>query len=310
MVNSKVLGRLKFRENKKWYFIVILGVVLFLLFFFTGFLQKNGVDSRDLNRWNYSNGVIEGAEAFNLLGDNHTCWVLIHSYAATPIEMKELAHEIYDEFSDSVYVIRLEGHGEVPSKLYNLSLDDWYLQVSNIYEDVSSECENVNVVGSSFGGALSIRLAEDYDFKSLFVVNGYLAPTYKWYTVFNLNFYLDIFTPVLHYSKKVKSARINDPEGLKNHVAYLNFVFSSVRDSRNFLADTYINISSVNENLLIQHSTGDSVADPNPVEDFFNMASSNSKEMVWFEKSDHVILSDYDSEEAIKNIIEFEKKNR
>jgi len=277
---------------------------------FTGFLRGDEVSSRDLVYWNYFDGVIEGANAFEVAGNNDTCWILIHSYAATPLEMKGLALAISEEFGDRVLAVRLAGHGEVPGNLYGLSMEDWYSQVSGDFERVVLECGDVNIVGSSFGGALSLRLAEDYDFKNLYVINGYIFPTYEWYYIFSPNFYLDIFSSVLHYSKKGDVAKINDPEGLGSHIAYRNFVFSPVKDSRDFLDGVYGNLSLIEEGFLIQYSSGDRVAEPGVALEVFERVGSESKEFVLFERSNHVILADYDAGDAIENVLAFERRNR
>jgi carboxylesterase len=285
-------------------------IIFVLLLVFTGFLQAAAVDDRDLAYWNYSDGLIDGASAFEIPGTNETCWILIHGYAATPLEMRELADVIGDEFGDRVVVVRLVGHGKVPSELRDLSLDDWYAQVSEVFEEMHGVCERVNVVGSSFGGALSLRLAEDYDVKNLFVLDVYLLPTYRWYMVFVPNSYLNVFSPMLDYAKKSKVSNINDPEGLKDFVAYWNFPFLPVKNSAEFLDEVYNNLIRIDDNILIQHSLWDSIADPDIAQDIFDKVSSENKRLVWFEDSDHIILADYDSDEAIANVVRFEKENR
>ena len=301
-------------RKRLWIFLSVLAVLLIasfiLLWTLTGFLQAGRIDEKDLSHWDYVDGVISGADSFEIIGTSDTCWIMLHSYESTPLEMRELSERINDEFGDSVFAVLLQGHGEVPSKLNGLTLDDWYVQVDGVFNNVSNSCENVNLVGSSFGGALSIRLAENYEIKNLFVIDAYLFPTYRWYMIFSTNVYLDFLSPISHYSKKSKLVQVNDPAGLDDYVAYWSFVLAPVKDSKKFLRETYNNLFLIEENILIQHSTGDAVAEPGVAQDIFERVSSNTKEIVLFEDSNHIILADYDSKEAINNIIDFEKNNR
>lgn len=302
--------------EKKWkkslFSIVVILVLLtgFLLYLKTGFLQENKINNRDLERWDYKEGLIDGSEEFEFNGNRDMCWLLIHSYTATPLEMKWIGERLNREFGNYVFGIRLLGHGEVPSNIVSLSLDDWYKQVEEKFEELDDECKNVNVVGSSFGGALGIKLSEEKEFASLYVLNGYLKPTYKFYHVFSPKIYINLFGNLFHYSKKTKVAKINDPEGLKVHVAYMNMPSSPVKNSQVFLETVFNDIVRVNENLLIQHSVNDDVASFNAISELYEKSSSMKKEIVLFENSNHILLMDYDSEEVIENIIEFEKGKR
>ena len=83
-----------------------------------------------------------------------------------------------------------------------------------------------------------------------------------------------------------------------------------IRDSLPFIHLTINNLNKVSESILIQQSSGDETADIESSKIIYNGVSSEIKEMKIFKKSNHVLLLDYDREEVIKNIIEFEKNNR
>jgi carboxylesterase len=284
---------------------VLIGLAIGVACAYTGFMQYGDVDDRDLERWDYCDGIICGADEFFIEGGNDTCWILVHSYSATPLEMRPLAERINVEFGDSVLGVRLNGHGGVPSELYDLNLDDWYSQVEEIFIDESSRCESVNIIGSSFGGAIALRLAQEYEVGNLFILNAYVYPVWP-----GSNLLLKIFSPIFHYVKKGNVARINDPEGLDNHVAYLNFVFSPVSGSSGFLNKVFSSSYLISEDILIQHSTKDEVADFSTLYTVFNLISSNNKELVSLSDSNHILLADYDSDVVIENIIDFETRFR
>jgi len=288
--------------------IVLLSVLVLTLFFRTGFLQNKYVDSRDINYWEYENGIIKNSGGFEFSGNKDICWLLIHGYSSTPFEMKEIAKRVNSEFEDYMEVIRLRGHGEVPSKLYGLSLDVWYSEVSQKFEEMEKDCGKINIIGSSYGGTLALKLSNEEDFNNLYIVNGYVKPSYRFYHLLDLNTQIYLFSNSLGYLKKNKIAEINDPRGRENHIAYWNFVLEPVKDSQGFIEN--ISCKDVDENLLIQHSRNDKVSNPKDIQMFYECSSSFIKEIKWFIMSNHILLMDYDKQDVIQNIIDFEKKNR
>ena len=290
--------------------VVIILAVFIGLYIRTGFLQLSSIDQRDLERWEYDNGLIKGAEEFTLPGSNDTCWYLIHGYTSTPDEMRELAEKISFSFNDTVVVTRLKNHGMVPSKILNLSLTDWYAQVSSEVDELSLTCDKINLVGFSFGGTLSTRLAEEKDLNHVYLIAPYLFTTYKSYYLFKPETYLRIFAPVLHYSKKTKIGQINSPQGLENHIAYWSMPFAPVVNSRNFFKETISGLNNFTEPVLIQHSTGDRTSDVKSSRTILEGVSSENKELVLFNKSNHILIEDYEKGPVAKNILDFERNLR
>jgi carboxylesterase len=291
--------------------IIVLMISFVFLFFSTGFLQMNSIDKRDLAVWDYSDeGVMVGAEEFFIEGNKDVCWVLVHGYVSTPAEFRGLAGNISNNFGDYVYVPRLKGHGELPSHVLNLSLDDWYEQIEIVYNNLEDECGEINFVGSSFGGALSLRVAEDYDIGRLYLLDSYLNPTYRKKWILPLNLVIDYTSSIFNYIKKGKSiAQINNPEGISNYLTYYNFPLTPVKNSRGFLDETRLRVKEVDEPTLIIHSPGDQTASYEEMRDVY-FELDVEKEFFSTNKSNHIILLDYDNQEAINKILEFEEAKR
>ena len=302
--------------NKKTKIILVIILVIFLgftifLFSRTGIAQASKIDERDLKYWNYtSEKIIQNSEEFEINGTNETCWLLIHSYTSTPNEMRALANKINSEFGDYVYVPLLEGHGQVPNKILNKSLDNWYSQILEDYKLSKKNCEKINVIGSSIGGGIALKLAEEEDLNNLYLVNPYLFPPYHFYYIFNLNTYLKYTSPILHYSKKTRLAQINDDDGMKNHIAYWNMPFDPMKNSFKFFEEVKLNLDKITEPTLTQQSINDKASSIESSRIIDKKISSEIKNIITFEKSNHVLLMDYDREEVIANIINFEKQNR
>jgi carboxylesterase len=290
-------------------FIII--IIFIILFLQTGILQDSKINNRDLDSWQFDeNGVILGAEEFTLEGSKEVCWFLIHGYSSTPDEMREIAQEINFKFNETIFVTRLKGHGELPSRILNLTLIDWYKQVSEEYDVLNESCQKINVIGFSFGGALATRLAEKKEINNLYLLSPYLFANYKWYYLFRPEKYLDLFSNILVYSKKNKIAQINSKEGLEKHIAYWNMPFLPVKRSKIFFSELKYDLDKIEVPILLQQSKNDKTSNIKSSEYIYEKIKSPNKKLIVFEKSNHVILEDYDKNEAIKNIIDFELDTR
>ncbi|MFT4312439.1 MAG: alpha/beta hydrolase [Candidatus Woesearchaeota archaeon] len=280
------------------FLLLVFGVGLFALFSLTGFLQGGQIDARDLARWNYTqDGYIVGTQPFTLEGETQRCWLLIHSYGATPKEMSELAHRIHNEFIDTVRVVRLLGHATVPSDMQQYSYEDWYEQVAQEYEQLP--CSQVIVVGSSIGGALALELGQEYEVEKLVILNPFLSTMYE-----------DLLAsaPVVHFAKKHNVAQIHDPRGREQHIAYMNMPFEPLLNSFSRLANVEQNLESIEQPILIMHGPFDRTSSPSVPITIYDSVASSQKELLWMDQSNHILLMDYQREQVIQEILAFARE--
>ncbi|MBU1557592.1 hypothetical protein KKC45_01375, partial [Patescibacteria group bacterium] len=276
-------------------------------FYRTGFLQAGSIDEKDLIEWQRGeDGIILGQESFELDGNKNYCWLLIHSYVSTPDEMRGLAEAINSEFGDFVLVPRLEGHSELPSHILNLSLNEWYEQVKQEYLELHKDCQNINVAGSSFGGTLTLKLAEEFDLHSVYAIDAFLKMPYNFLYILKPETSMKFLSSNLHYLKKLKTASIFDPKGSEEHVAYWNMPFSPVVNSEEFIKEVVTNLNKIEEPLFIAHSEKDSVSSFLSAQLIFDQVSSLNKKLLPLVDSDHLLLRDYDKNLVVENIINFE----
>jgi len=308
------MKRLKEFSGKKSFYVLgvfaVFLVLMAILYFETGTLGDSDIDDKDLAFWEYEDGVIVNAEAFELEGEREACWIVIHGYTDTPDSMREISEKVNSEFGDYVYAPRLLGHGEVPSELLDYTLDDWYAQVSSDFDYMSESCEKINVLGFSFGGALSLRLAEEKAVNNVYLIAPYLEPTDKWYYGFETDEYLETFSESMVYVKRLSLPMVNSREWAEGYISYWSFVLPPIERSSKFLEILKRDVSKVNEPILIQHSCGDAAASCEMSEYVYSGVSSEIKEIVLYEDSNHVILADYDKFDVIDKVVEFERANR
>ncbi|HII72601.1 TPA: alpha/beta fold hydrolase [Candidatus Woesearchaeota archaeon] len=287
--------------------VPILAYILIHLVSEYGLFQKDELDKRDLSRWDYQDGLIKGTKAFSIIDLKQNCWLFIHGYISTPKEMEEAAQRIHEEFGDSVFVMRLSGHGQLPSMLLGRDADMWYKEVRDEFERADNLCEKVNVVGSSFGAMLALKLAEEEDLGTLYLASPYL---YINSGLIPKEFQIKNFGWLLHYQKKETAGSINDPEGLARHIGYMNLPFRPLRDSFDFIDKTTQDLGKITEPVMIFQSKNDQTVDPKGAEVILSGVNSDSKNIIWFIRSNHLLFMDYDREEVLADIIGHEKEIR
>ena len=84
--------------------------------------------------------------------------VLVHGYKSAPKEVEELA-KFLNSSGIKTYSVRLKGHGTAPIDIKNYSWFDWYESMQRGYCALSNICSQVDIVGFSTGGLLSLLSA-------------------------------------------------------------------------------------------------------------------------------------------------------
>ncbi len=289
----------------KQYLIICFVAILFFLIFFlyikTGFLQKDKIDKEDFQFWNYTNeGIIPGTESFFLKGNSSKCWIMIHGYTSTPDELREAANAVNNKFNDSVYAIRLYGHGMPPSNLLNYTIFDWYNQIKETVQ--RNRC--TYLLGSSMGAGFVLRYAEEYSIEGIVLLGiplkmqpSYLPTEIITKTLYKVSGYM---------KKKEPRGTISDPELKKKHISTFAFPLKAVIEFEEQLKPLILNdLEKVRSRVLFLHAEKDSVVDINAARAAYEKINS-TKEFFTLE-GDHIILRDRDKERAIQKIIEFRK---
>ncbi len=295
--------------------IVLVFLVLYCLYSQTGFLQSGQIDKRDLDYWNYSMaGTIVGAEGFYIQGNKDVCWLMVHGYTSTPDDFKSLAKDINANFGDYVYVPRLKGHGTKPSDLLGLSFRNWSNQVKEDYDLLNKKCSSINLVGFSLGGSLVLDIEESTSFNRgrIFLISPLIKLRYKFWNILSKETIIKNFADIIVFTKKISPAQINSEKGLRDFIGYRNFPLQPLKNSFSEIENTRRNLYKINKPILIQHSKNDDSTDILSSRIIFSEVSTskNRKQIVVFNKSNHVLLKDYDKERVIENIINFEKEFR
>lgn len=124
----------------------------------------------------YSDGVSNDKNLPFLLEPEHPSgrgMLLIHGFSATPQEMRPLAEHLCHR-GDTVFVVRLPGHGTSPLDLAGRTCDEWLDAVNRGYQILSERGLSVTGLGQSTGALLLLKLALSVPLDAMVLLSPFL----------------------------------------------------------------------------------------------------------------------------------------
>ena len=91
-------------------------------------------------------------------------FMYVHGFSASPMEGDPLHREVAKKFGANLLLARVAGHGvpDSDSTFATVTADDYYQSVENYYAIAKKLGDEVVVLGTSFGGAMSLILAANH----------------------------------------------------------------------------------------------------------------------------------------------------
>lgn len=234
--------------------------------------------------------------------------LLIHGFGGSPFDLKPLTDAL-EKHGYAFNAIVLPGHGTTPKDLENITKSEWLKKAFTAYEKLKKEYGEVSIVGFSMGGAIGLSIAAEKKVSKLVLISPYFKVKEQWFYFGKPEVWAKRLNKIIPFVKKPKIGQINDPEGLKRYIAYRNLPTKSVSELSilgKFAAAKSKNVTC--ETLWI-HSKKDIVADFEFSKKMFSTIASKKKYFLEYNKSNHVILYDYDHVDAINQIMSFLKGN-
>jgi carboxylesterase len=243
--------------------------------------------------------IRQGAEEFSL-GSGPTGALLIHGFTGSPRSMRELGEYLADK-GLSVRGVRLPGHGTSWEELNLKTTEDWVQAVDAEFLDFASSHDEVFLVGLSFGGALALDLAVRRPDRVKGVVT--LAP-------FLLSKDpLRVAAPIVGRLLKSFPGVGNDIcQPGQDELCYDRLPLRAVPHVLKFVARVRGLLPSLQVPVLTMHGRQDHTAPPDGSELIMEKAGSSDKELVWLERSYHVVTMDYDRQEVFERTFNFIKE--
>ncbi len=229
--------------------------------------------------------------------------LFLHGFMGNPSEFKYMIERCEEE-KFSYFAPRYPGHGTTIEDMITTSGNDWYMCAREAYIEMSSHCSKVYIVGHSMGACFSVNIANEFNTEKVVLIS--MPHELK---DFRLNFTgaISKFSKILQIESS--SNGINEPEESKKHVGYHSGIpVSQSGDLLKIIKNTEKNLHKFHSEVLICQSEGDTTIPANSSEYIFSNIISIRKQKLNFQKSNHVIMLDYDRHELAERIFSFLKE--
>jgi carboxylesterase len=240
--------------------------------------------------------VLDGAEAFKL-GDGSVGALLIHGFTGSPQGMRALGSYL-SERGIAVLAPRLPGHGTSWQDLDGRTSDEWIRSVEDGFEELSRGKDHVFLVGLSFGAALALDFAARNPERVAGVVT--LAGMVETH---DPRRFAAPLIRLLTRSLAGAGNDIADPHA--EEIAYNRLPTSATYLMLKFLKRVSRELPLVRCPILIMHSHNDHTVGPYNAQTIYDGVSSGNKDIVWFDRSYHVITLDLDRDDVFQRTYRF-----
>jgi carboxylesterase len=251
--------------------------------------------SADLDSAPHAAPVQPGAAAYT--GGTGSVGVLLcHGFSGVAKSMMPWAHHL-ESAGFRVSVPRLVGHGTSWQELNLTTWEDWYAGVEEAFTELSAECDQVFLAGLSMGGALSLRLAEQFGagVSGLVLVNPVINITDPRMRILRLLKVIPSFAGIT-----------NDIAKPGRHEGGYDRLPLRALHSQTFLwAAVKADLAKVTQPLLVYRSLVDHVGDPSSVKLITERVRSADQSYVELTRSYHVATLDYDADEIFDGSVAF-----
>ncbi|MBM9511799.1 alpha/beta fold hydrolase [Desulfogranum marinum] len=255
-----------------------------------------------VEQWCSMSGIQKGSgkPIFYSSIQKRTGILLVHSYLATPLEVKEFAGYLHKK-GYWVYAPRLPGHGTCAADLAGRSYQEWINEVDAGYALLSNTCRRVVVGGVSVGGNLALHLASRVpDIAGVFAI----CPPMQ------LRDYSSTFMPASDtWNKMVQKIKGEHPDeqflkfaAESPHINYDRNPVQGIKQVGNLLDDLEKRFAKVTMPSLIIHADHDPVVRRKGSRKLFDRLASVQKEYVLMNSDRHVIVQGAGVEKVFQRV--------
>lgn len=243
--------------------------------------------------------VLDGADEF-ALGTGRVGALLIHGFTGSPQGLKGLG-EYLAERGIAVVGVRLPGHGTTWQDLNRYRFGHWVEAVERGYDRLAASSDVIFLIGLSFGAALALDFCARRPERVAGIVTlggfvqtrdprRFLAPVIRCIT----------------RSLPGVGGDIADPGG--REIAYDRMPTAAAASMLAFLRRARRAMPRVRQPILVLHGRNDHTVHPDNAALIFDSVASTDKQLVWCERSYHVITLDYDRDDVLARAYEFIKE--
>jgi len=244
--------------------------------------------------------VLTGAEAFTL-GEGPVGALLVHGFTGSPQGLRGLG-EYLAERGIEVTGPRLPGHGTTWEDLSSRTSAEWSQTVEDSFHRLQAEKEEIFLVGLSFGAALALDLAARYPdrISGIVTISGFII------TKDPRRFLSPLIRRIIKTLPPI-AGDIADPES--KEISYERLPVLQADEVIRFGKRARTALPAVTAPMLIMHSKNDHTVHPSNANLIHDSVGSSIKEIVWFDRSYHVLPLDFDRDEVFDRTYKFIKEH-
>lgn len=245
--------------------------------------------------------VIPNAEAIQNFQNNKFGILFLHGFTGNPAEFKYLI-KMADDMNFSYILPRYPGHGTSMEEMIKTNKRDWFTAAREAYIEISSRCKTVYIVGHSMGACFTVLLSEEFNPEKIVLLS----------MPYEIKDWRLAFTSLMSKFIKVipsesSASAILDPKEAAIHKGYEGTPVKQAGDLAKIVKQSRNTLKKIKSNVLIIQSSKDSAVGENAIHNIYNNIGSAKKKKSVYNRSEHVIMMDYDKEEVIKEINDFLK---
>jgi len=225
---------------------------------------------------------------------------IIHGFTNTTYETRDLAEYLGNQ-GFYTHAINLPGHGTTPEDCNRVKFTDWIEYTEQGVAEMSSQCNNVYVIGISMGSVLALHLS------SIFPLNGAVFAS----TVLKFKDYFStrVLTPIFHRLVPFREKRKSYPKDVRdkyNYFGYQVWPMSAVNEMRKLTNQVKKSLPAVKNPSMVIHSTRDKLSIPENISLVYDNISSEIKEKLIVTQASHnLFVPNPDQDLIFKKITSF-----
>lgn len=244
--------------------------------------------------------LMPGAEPFFSRGGPVGA-LLIHGFTGAPKEMRPLG-ETLAAAGHTVLGLRLPQHGTTPSDMFHSQASDWFQAARDGYQLLRDQCDVVFVMGLSMGGALSLWLAAHQPVAGVVAMS---TPSYPFHEHMDWRArFADWFSLLAPYVPK-KPYPVTDTAMRSQRVSYATYPTRAITQFRTVIRTAAQALPHITAPALLAHSRADNLIPPENLPYIYEHLGSADKELLWLERSGHVLTEEAERHQLFDRIHAF-----
>jgi len=258
-----------------------------------GILDRTTMEEMHLESGNNPK-ILPGAEPFLIKGGPRGV-LLVHGFTGSPAEMRLVGEQLANR-GFTVLGVRLPGHGTTIEDMETTVWRHWYGAVVDGWYLLKGLCHEINVVGLSMGGLLSLKLAANFPLARVVSLS---AP------IFLANRQLALLPIYRRFRRFVPKKQRDYDVDPKYFVGYDKTPLSSLSSLLELIQSVETDLPHITCPSLVLQSRREHTVRPESASFIFERIAARQKEIFWLEKSGHVVTVDIERETVFEKIIDF-----